>query len=170
MRVFSENDVRGLLTRYIGSCVEHGVIDGSQAERVLSDGPVSRALAAHKGELTEEVIARSAVVRLVAKAWADAGETPDDAVDAEAFVNEHLPQLAPAQVIPRGQADRLVALALVESGCWDREAGDAIPQAVWDELYTRKLIVSGRDQTGEGFVTSTVIGRAFLLTELKRGR
>ena len=62
-------------------------------------------------------------------------------------------------------ATRLAALALLDD--WDGEAGDAIPQDVWDALYAEKLVSSASDQTGERWPILTREGRNVLLAGLR---
>lgn len=88
VRVFSENDVRRLLFAF-------------QAQ----EADVEEALAQFEGELTEEVVARSTVVRLVRDAveglWEPNSQDPADMSqeEAEGFVEARLPQLRPTEPV-----------------------------------------------------------------------
>lgn len=166
-RVFSAADVRGLLTPLLGAYARQRGTELSEAQ--LTEA-ADDAMASVKSELTEEVIARSAVVRLLEEATAGLWEPNSEDVvelDGEAFLDARLPRLAPAEpVITRSHADRLVALALI----WGAHDYDGLPQAVWDELHERGFLSSAGDQSGESWAVVTSEGERFLRAELERGR
>jgi hypothetical protein len=161
-RVFTENDVVRIVEGVLAMPVDRfRALDGFEAaQEVVRDA---------RSELAEEVIARSAAARLVEEAANGLWEPNSEDVvelDGEAFLDNHLPRLAPAEpVVKRSHADRLVALALVW-GAWDYGGLDH----VWDGLFKDGLIREAGDQAGERWSVLTDKGEAFLRAELERDR
>lgn len=69
-------------------------------------------------------------------------------------------------LLSRGDAYRLVALVLAQSAATEAPAGSFVPGQVWDDLHAEGLLVTGRDQTGEGDTRTSDLGDAALLEYL----
>lgn len=61
----------------------------------------------------------------------------------------------------------VAALSMALSGTVEYDEGNAIPQAVWDSLYARKLIVLTHDVAGEGYTRLSAEGSAALVAALR---
>jgi hypothetical protein len=176
-RVFTENDVQNLLRpllHLLGNYRERvgesrGQLTDDELERVLvqivKDAP---------SELTEEVIARSEVVRMLcdatANTWHVNSQDPADLSreDAEAFIGGE----AGVEVVRREDADRLVALALLFGAAGAHADYDGIPRVAWQALEDAGLMrwagFGGADWEREPVITDE--GEAFLRAELERDR
>lgn len=166
LRVFTERDVRELLRPLVQALFKARGGNHVSGERL--EEAVQQIVLETPSELTEEVIARSAVVRMLcdatANTWHINSEDPAglSREDAEAFIGG---QAGGVELVKREDADRLVALALL----WGAHDYEGLPNAVWDDLEARGFMA----MAGGGSTTWPVLtdaGEAYLRTELERDR